>query len=355
MISRVADGCFWLGRYLERAESTARLLATTRALALDGELSPERAWSSVLGVAGEQAPFIERHGQAAQADGELVQRTMTWGEPDGTSIARSIQAARENARSVREVLSGDVWESVNELYLWLASEAAEREWAESRDAFYRRVRDGVQLSLGLMRSTMLHDEPLDFAWMGLLLERVGQTSRILDVHHHAFSNMPVEHQAHETGVWSSLLYAVSAYEGYVRAHAGFVEADKVARFLVLDPRFPRSVRYSVSAALDRLRSLRPRTQPDLPGHDAEARLTALDAWVRSLEVLAPGDVHDVLTRVVDETSDACEAISRELLGYGEEAQTPPAASAEPVADTPSQSQSQSQSSSPNRRPPEPSS
>jgi uncharacterized alpha-E superfamily protein len=328
VISRVADGCFWLGRYLERAESTARLLATTRALALDGELTAMQAWSSVLHVAGEQPVFVARHGDAAQADGELVERTMTWDREASTCIACSIASARENGRSVGEVLSGDVWESINELYLWMKSEAAEREYADSRDGFYRRVRDGVQLSLGLMRSTMLHDEPLDFAWLGLLLERVGQTARILDVHHHAFSHLPAEQYAKETGVWTSLLYAVSAYEAYLRAHAGFVQADHVARFLVLDERFPRSVRYSVSAALDRLRSLRPTTQPDLPGRDADARLSALDGWVRSLDALAPGDVHDVLTRVVDETSDACEAIGRELLGYGE-------------ADAPSQSQSQS--------------
>lgn len=336
MISRVADGCFWLGRYLERAESTARLLATTRALALDGELSAMQAWSSVLGVAGEQPTFVERHGEAAQADGELVQHTMTWDRTATTCIKSSIAAARENGRAVGEVLSGDVWESVNELYLWIQSEAAEREFADSRDGFYRRVRDSVQLSLGLMRSTMLHDEPLDFAWLGLLLERVGQTARILDVHHHAFSHVPAEQYARETGVWTSLLYAVSAYESYLRAHAGFVEADTVARFLVLDARFPRSVRYGVSAALDRLRSLRPR--PNLPGQEAEVRLDRLDAWVRSLDALAPGDVHDVLTRVVDETSDVCGAISRELLGYGEVADPSPAAPS-----SPQQSQSQSQS------------
>lgn len=343
MISRVADGCFWLGRYLERTESTARLLATTRALALDGELPPMQAWSSVLGVAGEQPFFIERHGESAQADGELVQRTMTWDREASTCIAISVAAARENGRSVAEVLSGDVWESVNELYLWLSSESAEREFAESRDGFYRRVRDSVQLSLGLMRSTMLHDEPLDFAWLGLLLERVGQTARILDVHHHAFSHLPVDRYGRETGVWTSLLYAVSAYESYLRVHTGFVEADAVARFLVLDDRFPRSVRYSVSAALDRLRSLRPRTQPGLPGAEAERRLSALDTWVRSLDEVAPGDVHDVLTRVVDETSGACEAISRELLGYGEEAQPPKAADTTPPPPSPATSSSQSQS------------
>lgn len=316
MISRVADGCFWLGRYLERAESTARLLATSRALALDGELAAEQVWPCVVVVAEELEGFVARHGPSADADGELVQATMTWDAATGTSIHWSTRAARDNARNVREVLSGDVWEAVNELWLWLDGPAARLEFDESRDAFYRRVRDEVQLALGLMRSTMLHDEPLDFAWLGLLLERVSQTSRILDVHHHAFRRLPPDHAAVVTGLWVSILHAVSGFEAYLRAHAGVVSGDAVARFLVLDDRFPRSVRYGVSAALDRLASLRPDGPAPLPGREAHDRLAALDGWVRSLDGLAADDVHGVLVRVVDETTSTCDAIGRELLGYG---------------------------------------
>lgn len=316
MISRVADGCFWLGRYLERAESMARLLATSRTLALDGELAPEQVWPCVVVVAEELEGFVERLGPHAEADGELVQSTMTWDPTTGTSISWSIRAARDNARNVREVLSGDVWESINELWLWMSGPAARIEFEESRDGFYRRARDGVQLALGLMRSTMLHDEPLDFAWLGLLLERVNQTARILDVHHHAFRRLPADHQAVVTGVWVSLLHAVSGFESYLQAHHGVVHGDAVARFLVLDDRFPRSVRYGLSAALDRLRSLRPPEQTQLPGREAHERLTALDAWVRSIDGLAADDVHAVLVRVVDETTATCDALGRELLGYG---------------------------------------
>lgn len=324
MISRVADGCFWLGRYLERAESMARLLATSRTLALDGELAPEQVWSSVVVVAEELEDFVARHGPGAEADGELVQSTMTWDPETGTSIHWSTRAARDNARNVREVLSGDVWEAVNELWLWLDGAGARAEYEESREAFYRRVRDEVQLALGLMRSTMLHDEPLDVAWLGLLLERVNQTARILDVHHHAFLRLPADHNAVVTGLWVSLLHAVSGFESYLRAHAGVVSGDQVARFLVLDDRFPRSVRYGVSAALDRLSSLRlpvpgagTARHRELPGKEAQERLAALDGWVRSLDDVAAGDVHSVLVRVVDETTSVCDAVGRELLGYAD--------------------------------------
>ncbi len=164
---------------------------------------------------------------------------------------------------------------------------------------------------------MLHDEPLDIVWLGLLLERVNQTARILDVHHHAFLRLPPDHHAVVTGLWVSLLHAVSGFESYLRAHAGVVSGDAVAQFLVLDDRFPRSVRYGVSAALDRLGSLRPEEQVALPGKETQERLAALDGWVRSLDGLAADDVHSVLVRVVDETTGVCDAIGRELLGYGE--------------------------------------
>src|SRR5690606_15349340 len=130
MISRVADGCFWLGRYLERAESMARLLATSRTLALDGELTPEQVWPCVVVVAEELDDYVKRHGAGSEADGELVQTTMTWGPQTGTSIHWSMRAARDNARNVREVLSGDVWEAVNELWLWLDGAAAKAEFDE---------------------------------------------------------------------------------------------------------------------------------------------------------------------------------------------------------------------------------
>ncbi len=206
LISRVADHCFWFGRYVERAESTARVLQTTLSLALDAELSPRQCWQPVVMVSGEEAAFLGRMGDAAFGDGEVVQRYLVWDEhncPVSLAPARSAPA-RENARSIREVLSLEAWETVNELHLWMASEQAEREYGYAnghggqRDGFYRRIRQSAQLTLGLLRSTMLHDTPLDFIWLGVLLERVGQTARMLDVHHHALTAGGRAHHVIET-------------------------------------------------------------------------------------------------------------------------------------------------------------
>jgi uncharacterized alpha-E superfamily protein len=342
MISRVADHCFWLGRYIERTESTARVLSVTRALALDGELTAQQAWAPVVIVSGQDAEFQKEHGAAAHDDGELVQRYLARDLDNPVSIACSVAAARENARSVREVIAQEVWEVINELHLWLRSSAADADWAGHRHGFYRRVRNSSQLLLGLLRSTMLHDTPLDFIWLGMLLERTGQTARLLDVHHHALTQLST-HQVVETALWLSLLRACSGFEPFMKRYQGRVANGAVASFLILERRFPRSIRYCVGSAYDRLCAIRPparrfprsirycvgsaydrlcaiRPPADahLPGGGAVETLHAFDAWVDALtpQDLAGAAIHDVLTHVVDEVSSVCDKIGSELLGYG---------------------------------------
>jgi len=322
VISRVADHCFWFGRYLERAEATARMLAASTSLALDAELPPAQVWRPVLVVSGEEPHFAATIAGAddhpAWGDGELVQRFMVWDEDNGASLLRSLDGARTNARSIREVLSLEAWEALNELHLWLRGDVATQLFAQHREGFYQHVRRGTQLTLGLLRSTMLHDEPLDFLWLGVLLERVSQTARILDVHHHAFTNLGTRHEVVETALWLSLLRALSGGEAYLKRAGGRVSAEGVARFLISEAAFPRSIAYCVHSAYDRLCDIRPPDQHDLPGGVALERLRVLDTWVaaRRQEPLAGGAVHELLTHVVDEVHEICGTLGTELLGAG---------------------------------------
>ena len=315
LISRVADCCFWLGRYVERSESIARVLQATVNLALDGELTPRQCWYPAVVVAGEEATFRARLGDAALGDGEQVQRYLVWDEECAVSLRRTVTAGRENARSIREVLSSDVWGTINELHLWIGNGAAQVEWNGHRDAFYTRVRQATQLCLGQLRSTMLHDTALDFIWLGVLLERVDQTARLLDVHHHAFVDGEHLHQVVETTIWMTLLRACSGVVPFMKAHAGHVNGSAVAGFLIGEARFPRSVAYCVRSAYERLCAIRPPGHEVLPGGRALEQLRQLDEWVRVLPVGEPA-LHGVLTHVVDEIAAICETIGVELLGYG---------------------------------------
>lgn len=327
MISRVADHCFWLGRYLERAESTARVLTATRHLALDAELTSRQCWLPVIIVAGEEARFVELHGDVGAEDGELVQNYLTWDSDNFVSICRSVTAARENARSIREVLSHEAFQAINELHLFLQSADARDAWEHDRDAFYRKIRDASMLALGAVRSTMLHDEPLDFIWLGVLLERVSQTARILDVHYHTvtqrpsyFDQRPLQDQTGvvNTAVWVALLRACSGYEPFMQRNQGRVTSKAVARFLIHEPRHPRAIRYCVHAAFVRLSQIRSPEQHELPGGHTLERLRALDEWIAHQpdDDLEGDEIHRILTHCVDETAEICNSLARELLGYG---------------------------------------
>jgi uncharacterized alpha-E superfamily protein len=177
MISRVADHCFWLGRYLERAEHTARVLHVTTTLALDAELTPLQSWAPIIIVFGEEAAFVAKHGEAAARRRRDRAALHDLGHREPRSIVRSVGAARENARSIREVVSLEVWEIINELYLYVNGDDGRREYEQSPWAFYRNVRKLCAARARLHRSTMLHDMPLDFIWLGVELERAGQTAR----------------------------------------------------------------------------------------------------------------------------------------------------------------------------------
>jgi uncharacterized alpha-E superfamily protein len=318
MISRVADHCFWLGRYLERAEDTARVLHVTTTLALDAELSPRQTWGPIVIVFGESAPFAKKFGEEGWGDGESVQGHMTWDEDTPSSLVRSISAARENARSIREVVSLEVWEITNELYLYVTGGEGQRDYEDNRWTFYRTVRKLSELALGFTQSTMLHEAPLDFIWLGVELERAGQTARNLDVHHHAFTTLPNKHEVVETALWLSLLRSCSGFEPFMKRHRGAVTGSAVASFLLHEPTFPRSVRHAVEEAYGRLSSIRPPAEHHLPGGRALERIATLSAYLaeESPAMLAQDRVHDIVTHVVDETAVICNELGREMFGYG---------------------------------------
>jgi len=335
MISRVADQCFWFGRYLERVESSARLLQVTATLALDAELSPLQCWLPVVITAGEQERFTRLCGAEAAGDGDAVQRYLTFDERVPVSLRQSVAAARENARSTRDVISLEAWEIINELHLYLQSPAAVADFEEHPYGFYRRVRREAQLCLGLLRGTMLHDAPLFFCWLGVLLERVGQTARILDVQHHAFlaAQGAGAHPVMEMSLWLSLLRACYGIEPFMKSHRGAVSAQSVASFLIFEQRFPRGVLHGLQRARELLLSLRP-SAGEAPPLRAYARLEELEGWIARQQgrPLDGPAVHEILTRVVDETQAVCDLVQSELI----------AATLPPPAQGQAQSQGRSQ-------------
>ncbi|TNF37214.1 MAG: alpha-E domain-containing protein [Deltaproteobacteria bacterium] len=322
LISRIAEHCFWLGRYIERAESSARMLMVTSQLALDTALEPAELWLPVVIVSGEQGPFEERFGLDQAADGELVQHYLTWDADTLVSLKQTLGAVRWNARAIRDVISLEVWETLNELHVWMGSAAARTTYEKRRYDFYRHIKRQLELVVGQLRGTMLHDDALEFILLGVLLEQAGQTARTLDVHHHAMSLLEAqtEDPLVRAMLWVALLRACSALEPFNKRRRGALQGDLVARFLLLERDFPRSVRYAVRLAHRRLVRIRPPAADALPGGQALAQLHALNTWLEDLDPasVAGAGLHAALTHVVEETASICTLLGRELFAAGAE-------------------------------------
>jgi len=314
MISRVADHCFWFGRYLDRAESSARLLQATRTLVFDADIPVTQCWAPLVIVSGEQRGFTEHHGPAALGNGELVQEYLTWGGDSPVSLRTSVRAARDCARAIRDQLSLDVWEEVNELYHWLDRDETRLLYRDNREEFYRSVRRTTQLVLGLVRSTMLHEEPMSFLWAGVMLERSGQTARILDMHHHTMEREGA-HDIVQVALWLSLLRACSGAEAFMKANQGRVSVPAMLEFLLFSPEFPRSLRYCLRSAYGLLRRVWSDPNDDPEMHLSLARLGSLLDWLDlRASTLDVSLIHGFLTYVVDETAAVCDSVGREIQG-----------------------------------------
>jgi uncharacterized alpha-E superfamily protein len=319
LISRVADHCFWFGRYVERAESSARLLQATRTLVFDADLPVTQCWQPLVIVSGEYPRFCERFGAAAAGDGERVQEELTWSLDSGVSLVGSVRAARECARIIRDTLSLDTWEAINELYHFLNREATLTLYREHREELYSSVRRSTQLALGLVRSTMLHDEPMNFLWLGVMIERAGQVARLLDMHHHtiAAEGQREPAQAHDivqVALWMSLLRACSGAEAFMKKHQGRVSAQALVSFLLFEQTFPRSLRYCLRSARGLLRGIWPTAEGGGERPPA-ARLDLLVHWLEAQKAgLEGGDIHALLTHIVDETAAICTLVSTEIQG-----------------------------------------
>jgi uncharacterized alpha-E superfamily protein len=309
MISRVADHCFWFGRYVERAESSARLLSATRTLVFDADLPVTQCWQPLVIVSGEYPHFCELFGAEATGDGEKVQDYLTWSRDNAVSLARSVEGARTTGRAIRDVLSLETWEAINELYHFMSGEEVKRVYRDDREQLYRTVRRSTQLVLGLVRSTMLHDEPMSFLWLGVMLERAGQVARLLDMHHHT---MELEH-AHDivqVALWMSLLRACSGAQEFMKLkRSGRVSARALVSFLVFEPKFPRSLRYCLQSALSTLHQI-------WPGDDRQSRaaLAGLLKWLDGQQQIESADIHELLTHIIDESTNICGLITAEIQG-----------------------------------------
>lgn len=247
MLSRVADSCFWLSRYIERAETNARILDVNMQLMLDFEdQNPgivQQHWQPILATLEDQELFSELYDSIAA---ENVMEFITFEKKNPHAIFSSIAGARENARTVREQISSEMWEQLNLTYLYFRDGNARQDFAESPIDFYRKLVDRLHGFQGTTDATMTHGEGWEFLQAGKYLERADSTSRVIDIKYHIL--LPSGEQVGgdvDITQWLAVLRSCSAMEAYFKVNPGHVAALPVAEFLILHDSFPRSIRFCV--------------------------------------------------------------------------------------------------------------
>ena len=246
MLSRVANSIYWMTRYIERAENIARFINVNLNLSLDFSADNGNQWQPIIMASGDHVLFEKKHGFNFSPD--KVIHFLSLDQDYANSILSCVAAARENARSVREIISSEMWEQVNRFYLDLKDAARTNLAGENPHKFFKIIMMRGHMFTGLLHTTMSHNEAFRFAMTGLLLERADKTSRILDVKF--FMLLPQPHEVnspYDAVQWAAVLKSASALESY-RKRFHRIVPKQVCDFLIFDTEFPRSIRYCLTNA-----------------------------------------------------------------------------------------------------------
>jgi len=282
MLSRIADSLYWIGRYVERAEDTARITDiayhNTLGLGSSADAADRRRnhWEALVRITGDPLAFAATFGEASE---DTVPLYLTFDTTNPNSIVSCVARAREQARGLRHQIASEMWEVLNRFHLDLQRQ---RTWqgtwvgAENAHLFYRNVKEFSHLFQGVADSTMPRDEGWSFLQAGKFLERATKTARALDVKYHllmaesddsAGKAIPLE-----LPQWQAMLRSFSAYESYHKLYRTAVRPRSVVELIVLSAVFPRSIRFSIEQVDDALARISAAGAFDAEGGAGEAIL-----------------------------------------------------------------------------------
>ena len=311
MLSRVAHSLYWMSRYIERAENVARLLDVNLQFLADfQDVAPTElnTWESLILSSGEEELFADLH---ATTDSHTVTEFLAFDLRNPGSILSSVYAARENARMIRDQISLEMWETINELYLFLTANRTTDVWEASPQEFFAKINRASHLFQGLTASTYSRSEGWEFIEFGKYLERADKTTRILDVKYHILLPSATDvGGALDTAQWQAVLRSASALEAYRRYYVREILAWKAAEFLVFSDSFPRSLHFCAAQIDEFLRRIlgETGTRPRSPAARASRRLLADLQSLTITDVLDQGlheflmDTQATLSQISDEVA-----------------------------------------------------
>jgi uncharacterized alpha-E superfamily protein len=292
MLSRVADSIFWMSRAIERAQNVARFINVNLKLSIELGAAAHSQWSPLIYTTGDQEKFEELYGEYNQRN---VIDFLAFDSNNGNSIISCLRAARENARTVREMISSMMWEELNKFFLSVRAAASDQSILESPYEFFNQIILASHLLEGITDGTMSHGEPWHFAHLGRMLERADKTSRILDVKYFILlPNVGDVGTNIDTIQWGALLESASALEMYRKRH-GRISPEDVAEFLILDREFPRAMHHCLIESEKSLNAIFGR-RDDRVYNTAEQRLGRLRADVNYSQIreIIDGGLHEFI-------------------------------------------------------------
>jgi len=338
MLSRTADHLYWMARYTERAENTARMLDVRVQYSLmpQSAQAEQQGWRTMLGVSELQSQFDAKYASLTQK--EVIDFMVR--DPDNpSSIASCLRAARENARAVRGSLTTEVWETQNTTWLMLQQHLKSRMFEQHPGKFLEWVKYRSHMSRGVTLGTMYQDEAFNFIRLGTFLERADNTARILEVKFRFLDADTIQADAQvEFYYLAALLRSVSAFETYRKVYRDAITPTRVAELLILEPKMPRSLVACMCAVVANLQEVR----NDL-SHDTERLAEKLYGELQSAQIgdILDESLHQYLTRFLASIAELGNGIGRDFL-LPVAPELPEEASAPAPAQTQTQTQTQGQ-------------
>jgi uncharacterized alpha-E superfamily protein len=315
MLSRTADHLFWMSRYTERAENTARMLDVNYQTSMlpQSAATAQVGWEGLLSISELKPAYTAKYGSTIKA--RDVMDFMVRDEKNSSSIVSCLKNARENARAVRGTLTTEVWESENETYLEVIKLLREGAFERDPGRFFEWVKFRSHLSRGVTAGTMLQDEAFHFLRLGTFLERADNTARLVDVKFHAvqndFTTSDVEKdQEFDFYHWSSILRSVSGFEIYRKVYRDVIKPERVAELLILRPDMPRSLLGCLNEVMSNLAMVTSDTSSETSRRAGKLRSDL--QYARIDEILANG-LHAFLTQFLDRVNELGSHLSREFL------------------------------------------
>lgn len=244
MLSRVANSLYWLNRYVERAENIARIIGANLNFMLDSDTNITEQWDPLIWITGNQNLFYEKYKEATR---ENVVSFLLFDTEYPSSIINCLSSARENARTVREIINIEMWEQINRFYLMIHSASENKKISIDKIIeFLEEIKLNCHIFYGIQESTLSRNESWHFGRLGKLLERADQTSRIIDVKYfYVLPSVNLVGSTFDILQWSTILKSASGFEMYKKKYKA-IKPDKILEFLILDSEFPRAIKYCLN-------------------------------------------------------------------------------------------------------------